>query len=82
MSQTATSLDVDTACVKQTGIQWPILGDLVVVRGWGGRERTFRPAGGALLSDWSANHIADEPLFCFRGKKHTKKTKTGFTATG
>lgn len=33
VSQTATSLDVDTACVKQTGIQWPILGDLVVVRG-------------------------------------------------
>lgn len=37
VSQTATSLDVDTACVKQTGVQWPILGDPVVVRSGGAR---------------------------------------------
>lgn len=74
MSQTATSLDVDTACVKQTGIQWPILGDLVVVRG--GDESALSIQQEAPFSQTGLRTTL-LMSFCFvsEAKKQNKKNK-------
>lgn len=75
VSQTATSLDVDTACVKQTGIQWPILGDLVVVRG-GGDESALSIQQGAPFSQTDLRTTLLMSFFVLFPRQKTEKNKT------